>query len=194
MMPWVKLMKKTTFATLLAVILYLLVAVSGATAAIISSDTTTIYQTGQTYSKDFSVADTYTNVTLNLYAKGDYGVFTTEWIKFYVDGILLADWSFSTPDITVVTNRRYYDYSMSGTIALGDSFFNNSISSDRLLQVSWVNGPNVNPYNQSYLGGQDYVSWALQGDVAPVPEPATLLLFGTGLIGIVAGVRRGRKK
>ncbi len=186
-------MKKTTFATLLAVNLYLFVAVSSAMAALIVSDTTAIKQTGQTYSNDFNVTDTYTNVTLNLYAKGDYGVFTTEWVKFYIDGTLLADWTFSTPDITVVTNRKYYDYSLSGTVSLGDSFFNRA-SSDNLLQVSWVNGPAVNAYNQSYLGGQDYVSWSLQGDAAPVPEPATLLLLGTGLIGIVAGVRRGRRK
>lgn len=54
-------------------------------------------------------------------------------------------------------------------------------------------------YFENYAGwqGQDvklaaYYAWAVRpGDVAPVPEPATILLLGTGLIGI-AGI--GRKK
>ncbi len=186
-------MKKISFATLLAVIVYFFVAVSAAMATLIASDSTDIWKTAQTYSKDFAVPDQYSNVSLNLYAKGDYGVFTTEWIKFFIDGVLLADWTFSTPDITVETHKRYYDYAMIGTVAIPDNLFA-SMAGDNRLQVSWVNGSNVNPYNQSYLGGQDFVSWSLQGNPAPVPEPATLFLFGTGLIGMAFGFRKGHKK
>ena len=165
----------------------------GANATLIASDSTDIDWTAQTYEKDFTVGiGAYSNVTLDLFAKGDYGIFSNEWIKFYIGGILLADWTYTTPGITVVNNKTSWDYTLSGTVSIADTLYNDLIG-DQQLKVSWVNGPYVNAYNQNDNGGQDLVSWSVQGDATPVPEPATMLLFGTGLVGLAAGARRKKK-
>lgn len=52
---------------------------------------------------------------------------------------------------------------------------------------------NQNNISQSTRYGSDYGTWAKQGSSNQVPEPATLLLFGLGLMGI-AGIKRRFKK
>jgi hypothetical protein len=42
-------------------------------------------------------------------------------------------------------------------------------------------------------GGPERFKWSANGDCGPVPEPATMVLLGTGLAGIAGAVRRRRK-
>jgi hypothetical protein len=82
-----------------------------------------------------------------------------------------------------------------GTFALGASgqnFFTiTAINGQRISSVAFTTNVNmtvtqVSDTAQIRIGGA-------QPTTAPVPEPVTMLLFGTGLAGVAARVRRRRK-
>ncbi|MFZ5761024.1 MAG: PEP-CTERM sorting domain-containing protein [Thermodesulfobacteriota bacterium] len=56
-----------------------------------------------------------------------------------------------------------------------------------------ASGSNVIQVLAGDHGGATFFDLKLTGEVAPVPEPATMLLLGTGLAGL-AGVARKRKR
>ena len=153
-----------------------------ANATLIATDTTSITHTAQSYNSSTALSDTsYSNVLLDITAKGDYGTVGYEHLKFYIDNVLLADWTYSTPGISVTENYANYDYTLIGSVSISDVLWG-ILSADNSLNISWKNSTAVNSY--PIQGGADYVAYSLQGYPVSVPEPATLALFGFGLAGI----------
>ena len=81
-------------------------------------------------------------------------------------------------------------------IAVFNITYNDMITADSFYHLSEEGGGNDTWYAAAHVQsiGQDdqYSGWiAPSGGTAPIPEPATMLLLGTGLIGL-AGI--GRKK
>ena len=63
-----------------------------------------------------------------------------------------------------------------------------ALTSGRSLNFNFFNGLQETVDNQTYS-----YAWAVRdGDVSPVPEPATLFLLGSGLLGII-GLKKHRK-
>lgn len=162
----------------------------GANAGVIYEDNTKIKVTGQSYHQSVLLDSTqYQDVSLSLFAKGDYGEEHNAYIQFFIDDVLLADWNFMTPSIDSTENFRLFDYSLSSTIEITESQWD-LFSSDGLLNISWQNGYGVNPYHYNKFGGKDFVSFTLSASPVSVPEPSTLLLLGLGIAAL--GISRRR--
>ena len=173
--------------------------VGSANATLITSNTTNITTTQQSFSTVVNLLDTYENIFLNVTAKGDYGATQSEeFLKLYIDGVELLNWcagsnsSTSCPNVgvtSVTENSSAIDYTIIGGFAISDLLWS-AFSSDSILNISWNNGRGV---NNSSTGGSDFVTYSITGDVVEASSPAVISLFVLALAGF-GFTRRNKNK
>ncbi|OUS13593.1 hypothetical protein A9Q89_02415 [Gammaproteobacteria bacterium 53_120_T64] len=172
---------------IICVFMYLLAGT--ASAALISSDNTTINTTGQSYSQSFAVTPSlFSDVVLSLDVFGDYGDDQlNEHFNFFIDGILLADLHSSAhAGFAAVSDSSCCSWHFTGDVSISNTQWS-TFDSDGRLDISWTNGAGVN-----VIASSNYVNWSLNGvEASNVPAPASLALLCIGLTGL--GLSRKKK-
>ena len=155
----------------------------------------------------FIASDSKIAGTFNVWSYDSYSS-TDGWYDVFVVNINQDGYVFDSPWVDPVTTDTYAggmlttDVNLPGTSVAwgGKSWQDNTIESlagtfslslnnydptkDVFVSVFWKTD-----YDELYNSGG-----CVTVDVAPVPEPATMLLFGTGLAGLAGGAIRRRKK
>ena len=125
------------------------------------------------YGQAFNIDDIILSVDNNDSYRVDYSSNSTDWNALFTldSGIGEIGWGMDT--MTTITTHPEYQYQID---------FSTSVTA-QYLRIQAIGGDNF------YSIGE----FQAVGSAAPVPEPATMLLLGTGLAGL-AGTRLRRKK
>lgn len=154
-------------------------------AAIITSDTTEIVTTGQTFSTTVSITNNFSNIIIDLVAKGDFDNPNVEYFRLFLDGTQILDWNTSTPGISVIENIATLDYTLTGSVLIAQPLWD-ALTADGNLDISWVIGPFSNP--STNRGGLDFISYEIR-ESQLVSSPGVVSIFAFSLL-IVASVSR----